>query len=119
MECDFSEINTTKRVVTKYHSIDFLDIEGKRGYNPTTLSFGSELVLTMLHKRSECFQTIDQLCQPWLQELYEVDKNGTGGENDRCQCLRWKKKFGDENGSVFVNNVEYISGHCDPSVHMT
>ena len=104
MECNFDEINTTGRIVSKYHNIDFLDYGGKRGYQTHISQIPrSASVLPLLLEKYDCYQTIDQLCQPWLQEMYDIDRNGPSKQVKRCQCLRWKKTFSDRDrrGQVF------------------
>ena len=103
MECNFDELASTGKIVTKYHSIDFLTEERKRAIGQLYLQYGSEAVLKTLSEEHECFQSVDQLCQPWIQDLYEVDQNGTGGQNSRCDCLRWTHSLG------VGNRYEYIS----------
>ena len=98
MECIFDEITTTGKVITRYHSIDFLNDKGKRHNGTIQFHYGSKNVISVLDEKYRCYQSVDQLCQPWVQELYDIDKNGTGGHNRRCQCLRWIKSFDSNNG---------------------
>ena len=99
MECNFDEISTTGKILTKYHNIDFLDEGGKRGYNYYITQIpGSASVLSLLLATYDCYQAIDQLCQPWLQEMYDIDSNGPSKQVKRCQCLRWTTTFGDRQG---------------------
>ena len=88
MECDFSEISKTGKIVTKYHSID---IEGPLRYsNYFLLSYGSRSVIGILKNESTCYQIIDELCQPWIQEIYDVDVHqDEEKKNSRCRCLRF------------------------------
>ena len=93
LECNFDEILTTGKVITKYHAIDFLNDKGRREGDRLVLMYGSLAILDILHEKYSCYQSVDQLCQPWVQELYEVDTNGTGGANSYCHCLRYVKLF--------------------------
>ena len=101
MECNFDEIDTTGRIIIKYHSIDYLTAERKREIGDLYLEYGSDEALKTLVAPYECFQSVDQECQPWIQELYEVDGHGTGGQNRRCECLRWTLRVG--TGERYVN----------------
>ena len=51
------------------------------------LGYGTLAVLDVLTNHSTCYQSYDQLCQPWFQELYHVDKDGTGSLIKECRCL--------------------------------
>ena len=98
LECNFDEIHTTGKVITKYHDIDFLNDKGKRGSGAIYLQYGSLAVIDILHEQYSCYQSVDQLCQPWVQELYEIDINGTGGANSYCHCMRYIKWFNGSKG---------------------
>ena len=84
IECDFSEISS-KRIISKYHNID-LGLVGSFTYD---LFFKYKLRSTINSMTGNCSHSFDQLCQPWIQELYNVDKNGSGAQNSRCHCLRF------------------------------
>lgn len=96
MECDFSELSTTGMLITRYHNIDFMDGDRKRSYGFTNADiypqYGSEFALKALHSANRCYQSVDQLCQPWIQEIYDTDKNNSV-LTSRCRCLRWIHDF--------------------------
>ena len=102
MECDFSEISTTGILITKYHNIDYMDGDRKRGYGFSNVNiypqYGSESALKALHSSNICYQSVDQLCQPWIQEIYDTDKNNSTPLTSRCRCLRWIHDFTINNG---------------------
>ena len=105
MECNFDEIASIGNMVIKYHSIDFLTEDRKRAIGQSLyLQYKSETALKTLVAPYECFQSVDQECQPWIQELYEVDQNGTGGQNSRCECLRWTLRVGTGETCVYYNS---------------
>ena len=89
MECNFDKIYTSGQVITKYHSINFFGNKEGRSDRRLVLNYGSKSVLNVLASSYKCYQSMDQLCQPWIQELYEVDD-----EDDKlqlCKCLRYVK----------------------------
>ena len=97
MECVFDEVESTGKLITKYHNIDFLSVGGKREYNILELRYGSWEAFDILRKQYSCYQTVDELCQPWMQELFNVDNSEPGTQNDMCNCLRHKILYNDTN----------------------
>ena len=107
MECNFDEITTTGKIVTKYHSID---ISGKNTkLMKMNVVYGTLSVLGILSNHSTCYQSYDQLCQPWFQELYHVDKDGAGGMNTGCRCLHTNVTLNGFNALVlcFIYTLKY------------
>lgn len=97
MECNFDKIYTDGTVITKYHSTDFLGDRGSRIDRRLVLNYGSRSVLRVLARTYKCYQSMDQLCQPWIQELYEVDNEMAEERRQVCQCIRYVKWLtGDE-----------------------
>ena len=90
MECDFENIDSTNNIITRYSKIDHgLFITGAEGVG---LSYrGSFEDIIDLYRDNNCHQTIDQLCQPWIQLQYDMDQNAAGSANDRCKCLRYSQ----------------------------
>ena len=111
MECNFEEIYTSGNILTKYHSID---VDPDREATFISLSYGSWSVLDILLRGSTCFQTFDQLCQPWIQDLYDLDINETTIKNSHCRCLRITYAFDNEVKmlvylcSLFLLNKELV-----------
>ena len=102
IECVFDEVETTGLMIAKYHSMDYLNFDKIREFGTGTLklSYGSVELINRLHNMYTCYQSVDELCQPWIQELYDVDRDGTGGQNVICQCLQYKKNF--QNNQMLV-----------------
>ena len=91
MECNFDEIETRGKIITKYHSIDFEDNFKESQQEQRFVSYGSTQVLVKLKEGSACYQSIDQLCQPWIQDIYDLETAGAPGHISKCHCLRYNK----------------------------
>ena len=96
MECNFDNIETSGEIITKYHNIDFLGVEGKRSDSRLDLQYGSLSALRFLTSSYRCYQSVDQLCQPWIQELYEIDNSLKDDQRQLCQCIRYVKWLTDD-----------------------
>ena len=97
IECDFSMVATQNQILTMYHGLDYINFKGKRnnGYLEINTNYNIE---ELLDGNPNCTQSIDQLCHPWLEELYRVDTNGTGGQFSFCECLRYSTWFDQDHG---------------------
>ena len=91
IECDFSEISS-RRIISKYHNIDLGII-----VFTYELYFKYNSRSTIKSLTGDCLHSVDQLCQPWIQELYNVDKSGSGAQNSRCCYLRFIYRPNSEN----------------------
>ena len=74
-----------------------MDRRGKRSYEHFEINM-NYTIKKFFNDSPNCSQSIDQLCQPWLEELYFVDRNGTGGHNRLCRCIRYTTWFDQEYG---------------------
>ena len=92
IECDFSHVKPNRTIVTKLHNFDY-----ERTISNTKRSmftYPYESALMKLTQNSTCFQTIDQLCQPWVHRLYEIDRSQIPDDDPlvkrhACRCLRY------------------------------
>ena len=93
MECDFKTLLKQKEIVTKIHDIDPVG-------HPIGISFeySDKKGLEHMIETGRCYQTIEQLCQPWLHLLYTMDDSGVQAKNSvnwswyhihPCICLRY------------------------------
>ena len=94
IECDFGDVFKSNRIVTKFHNIDFGRIMSHGTKNVFTYEIMD--VLASHIQNNSCHQNVDQLCQPWVQRLYEIDKQHQPKVNSSmpyhvCQCLRYQK----------------------------
>ena len=87
MECNFDEVHTQGLIITKYHSID---LQKRSSINSIPyLSYGSDQILaTLVRSSKNCYQTYDILCHPWIQEIYDIDTQGSSKQNSKCFCVR-------------------------------
>ena len=99
IECDFGpSLSTTNRsIVTKFHNIDH-DRFVSNSYIGVFSYTNYETINRILESNIECYQDVDQLCQPWVQKLYEIDKqhqdfNKTGFMLHACECVRYRTKM--------------------------
>ena len=90
-------VTTQNQILTKYHGLDYINFKGKRsnGYLEINTNY---IIEELLDGNPNCTQSIDQLCHPWLEELYHVDRNGTGGQFSFCECLRYSTWFDQDHG---------------------
>lgn len=86
IECDYSDISSTRMIISRYHNMDLAVNELLE--NQVIIDYKSSSTLEKMIW-GKCSQTVDVLCQPWTQELYIIDKYGSGAQNDRCRCFRW------------------------------
>ena len=94
VECDFDTISKDNTITTRYHSIDVGRlITGTYGLSSNRFSYNNEPVLQDLIKDSECHQSVEQLCLPWIQPLYEIEKNSSSGPHHACRCLSYTTKL--------------------------
>ena len=94
--CEFP-LQRNQTIITKFYNID----HGRSliGNDIIQLTYSSYDSLLKVMKDNRCFQTIDQLCQPWVQLLYDMDtsvnKDPTSADWSPdyihiCMCLRYK-----------------------------
>ena len=69
VECDFENINTNKRIVSKFHHTDYVRLLSR----VSNFSYTSEDSFRRLINDNNCYQDVDQLCHSWVQELYKWD----------------------------------------------
>ena len=125
MECDFEHVKTRNKILTKFHHIDHgriisEDIKSTFDYSieqyryTYSNSFDSSeernryfLKREYMHsvdgalkqiRNGTCYQTVDQLCQPWVQRLYDSDKFQKAGQTPSspthdCHCRRYQHVF--------------------------
>ena len=71
VKCDFSKVLTTQTVSTTFYDFDF----GRTfsHFESSKFQYAHEHVLIDLLNASDCYQTIEQRCQPWVERLYNID----------------------------------------------
>ena len=100
MECDFEQATKERKITTKYHFIDFerhISVGFGNPRNPLTknkLLYQDINVIRKLREESEeCRHSIDQLCQPSKQLLYEIDVPPENRIDHICLCLGYLQIF--------------------------
>ena len=73
VQCDFESRLNESLLVTTFYNID-------HGRSPTkssdiVFSYPNMAGLQKLIGESMCYQSVEQLCQPWIQLLYELDES--------------------------------------------
>ena len=97
MECDFESIEANNTVITRYYKIDHgRFVSGAVG---STLTYQDTGGLIDMYNENKCYQSIDQLCQPWIQIQFDIDKTITGASNHRCRCVRYIETLTNSNVS--------------------
>ena len=89
-------------VITRYHNIDhgrYLD-----GYFGATFSYQDEANLLGLYNSSNCYQSVEQGCQPWIKQQYDIEKDLLDHYTDACSCLRYTKLL----SAATVDDIGYI-----------
>ena len=92
VECDFQTYQKNGTIKTTFHDID-------QFWTPAAIyfSYSSDNRLKQLIQDTRCHQTFDQLCQPWIQLLYDMDDSIVKDPESRdwssdhihaCTCLR-------------------------------
>ena len=90
MECDFQDIQSTDVVVTRYFKMDI----GRFVSETVRATFdydGEQAHLQELYRNNQCYQSVQQLCQPWIQLTYEMERKINVTTDHRCQCLRYSQ----------------------------
>ena len=83
-----------KKIIATFHDIDYGRIVHTSATN--NFSYNYEAAIQSLIASGTCLQTVDQLCQTWVQKLYEIDQQYQSTENSTtylhaCHCLRDKR----------------------------
>ena len=92
-ECDFETLRKNQKISVTFHDINPV-------WSPDGIYFRypDENGLHLLIYNSTCHQTVDQLCQPWVQLLYDTDDSIVKDQNSpywswnhihACTCLRY------------------------------
>ena len=92
-ECNFGPVRANKSIVTKFRNIDHDRFVSDAHIGVFT--YTNEETLFSILDSNVCYQDVDQLCQPWVQKLYEIDRqhtdlNNTGTIFHACQCVRYR-----------------------------
>ena len=99
MDCDFQHIDSNSTVITRYSKIDYgRFISGAVG--ATFIYLGDSDNLLDLYTENRCYQSIDQLCQPWLQLQYAMYRSAAGSLGHRCQCLRYNRSITEQKNAT-------------------
>ena len=61
----------------------------------SSFAYFHESAIHGLINSGTCNQTVEQLCQPWVQRLYDIDVKNRSSLNDgdslhACQCLSYQ-----------------------------
>ena len=102
VECDFDQVLINNIVITRYHNIDhgrYLD-----GYFGATFSYQDEAYLLGLYNSSNCYQSVEQGCQPWIKQQYDIERGLLDHYTDACSCLRYTKLL----SAVTVSDIGYL-----------
>ena len=100
VECDFENVSSHQRIISKFHNIDYERLI--TGSAKIAFSYTNKDGLHNLINNSVCYQSIDQLCQPWLQLLYDTDdsiakdpnsEEWSGDHIHACMCLRYNRQL--------------------------
>ena len=96
VECDFSHVLPYRSIVTKFHNIDHERVIS--GDHIGVFTYTKEESLLSILESNVCYQDVDQLCQPWVHKLYEIDRqnvgpNKTGSIFHVCQCVRYRTRL--------------------------
>ena len=96
-ECDFDSLREKKYIVTKFHNFDIE--RSLTGVADMSFKYDDLHGLKALIEEGKCFQTLDQLCQPWIQLLFDFDDNIIKDQTSAdwswdhihsCTCLRYR-----------------------------
>ena len=85
MECDFNQVYTNKLIFTKYYGTEIR----RNVMTHMSHKYKDINIIAKLHDESQCYQSMDQFCQPWFKLLYDADTNQTQEERNLCQCVRY------------------------------
>ena len=89
MQCDFDQVFATNTMLTKYSGIDIR----RNVITDMFVRYKDLKIVAKLHSENRCYQSMDQLCQPWFKLLYDVDTNHTQGILNHCRCVRYVHWF--------------------------
>ena len=95
MECDFREKNKgTMHVTTKVHNVGLsLKQIPKTDDNVAVMYSDHSQVHVLIKDYGEsCSISLDYACVPWMQYLYEINKNisqNTEDDTSICHCTRF------------------------------
>ena len=96
VECNFENHQNNGTLETKFHNIDHGSSLTRNA--DRLFSYANEDGLLKLINGSQCHQSVDQICQPWVQLLYELDDSivkdsslpgWTWDHIHTCTCLRY------------------------------
>ena len=99
-ECDFDSLREKKFIVTKFHNFDIE--RSLTGVADMSFKYDDLNGLKALIEESKCFQTLDQLCQPWIQLLFDFDDNIIKDQTSAdwswdhihsCTCLTYRTRL--------------------------
>ena len=95
-ECDFDSLREKGLIVTKFHNFDIE--QSLTGVADMSFKYNHINGLKALIEESKCFQSLDQLCQPWIQLLYDFDEDIVKDQTSTdwswdyihvCTCLKY------------------------------
>ena len=110
VECDFGNIKTDIRIVSKFHHTDFERLLSR----VSNFSYTSQDSLRHLINDNDCYQDVDQLCHSWVQELYKWDASISKLTNESdwnwsrihpCFCVRHSASLSNHQAGT---NIRYI-----------
>ena len=102
VECNFDQVLINNMVITRYHNIDhgrYLD-----SYFGATFSYQDEANLLGLYNSSNCYQSVEQGCQPWINQQYDIERGLLDHYTNACSCLRYTKHL----SAATVSDTGYI-----------
>ena len=89
MYCDFDQVTSNNRILTKYSGIDIR----RNVITDVFFRYINLNVIEKLHQEGLCYQSMDQRCLPWFELLYGMETNDTRGHINLCQCVRYVHWF--------------------------
>ena len=113
VECDFGNIKTDNRIVSKFHHADYERLLSRASLD---FSYTNQESLRRLIHDNDCYQDVDQLCHSWVQELYQWDTsisklpNASDWNWSRihpCFCIRHSTSLSNK-GHQAATNSRYI-----------
>ena len=112
VECNFDHVLINNTVITRYHNIDhgrYLD-----GFFGATFSYQDEANLLGLYNSSNCYQSVEQGCQPWINQQYNIERGLLDHYTNACSCLRYTKLL----NAATVNDIGYIYSSNNYAFHL-
>ena len=94
--CDFGSVFSHHSILTTIHNVDY----GRLAIEKSILvfKFQNQQGLRQIINSNNCFQSLDQLCRPLFQQLYDmddsIDKDPTSPgwswtHIHHCMCIRY------------------------------